>query len=118
MPSTLRIIDYYPGGFQSEGVRVYMAAISRTVIGIKEGNMADAYQLVDAQSHLASEIDGMIGFLAAQTGENELTVMGVYESTKAAEAATPVVMRAMGTMASLMEGEPNRGIYPGVWFSE
>ena len=95
-----------------------MAAISRTVIGIKEGNMGDAYQLVDAQSHLASEIDGMIGFLAAQTGENELTVMGVYESTKAAEAATPVVMRAMGTMASLMEGEPNRGKYPGVWFSE
>tara|TARA_B100000029_G_scaffold485582_1_gene539060 strand:+ start:161 stop:445 length:285 start_codon:yes stop_codon:yes gene_type:complete len=94
-----------------------MAAISRTVLSIKEGEMDEAYKLVDAQSHLASEIEGMIGFLVAQTGDSELTIMGVYESTKAAEAATPIVMQAMGTMGSLLEGQPDRGVYPGVWFS-
>ena len=54
-----------------------MAAISRTILSIKEGEMGEAYKLVDAQSHLASEIEGMIGFLVAQTGDSELTIMGV-----------------------------------------
>ena len=79
-----------------------MAAISRTILSIKEGEMGEAYKLVDAQSHLASEIEGMIGFLVAQTGDSELTIMGVYESTKAAEAATPIVMKSMATMSSLL----------------
>ena len=67
-----------------------MAAISRTVINIKEGKMEEAYKLLDSKTQMISDIDGLIGFLIAQTGENELTGMGVYENTKSAEAVAPV----------------------------
>ena len=94
-----------------------MAAISRTVINIKEGRMEEAYKLLDSKTKMISDIDGLIGFLIAQTGENELTGMGVYENTKSAEAVAPVFREVMGEMAPLVDGQPERGIYPGIWVS-
>ena len=94
-----------------------MAAISRTVINIKEGKMQEAYNLLDSKTQMISDIDGLIGFLIAQTGENELTGMGVYENTKSAEAVAPVFREVMGEMAPLVDGQPERGIYPGIWVS-
>ena len=94
-----------------------MAAISRTVINIREGKMEEAYKLLDSKTQMISEIDGLIGFLIAQTGENELTGMGVYENTKAAEAVTPGFMEVMSEMAPLVDGQPDRGVYPGIWVS-
>ena len=94
-----------------------MAAISRTVINIKEGKMEEAYKLLDSKTQMISDIDGLIGFLIVQTGENELTGMGVYENTKSAEAVAPVFREVMGEMAPLVDGQPERGIYPGIWVS-
>ena len=42
-----------------------MAAISRTVINIREGKMEEAYKLLDSKTQMISEIDGLIGFLFA-----------------------------------------------------
>ena len=66
---------------------------------------------------MISDIAGLRGFLIAQTAENELTGMGVYENTKAAEAVAPVFMEVMSEMAPLVDGQPERGIYPGIWVS-
>ena len=55
-----------------------MAGISMTVASIQPGKMEEAYKFVDTQSNLASTIDGMTGFAVAATGDNELTVIGVY----------------------------------------
>ena len=94
-----------------------MAGISMTVASIQPGKMEEAYKFVDTQSNLASTIDGMTGFAVAATGDNELTVIGVYETTAAAEAASPVVQGVFSEMASLMAAPPERGVFSGVWFS-
>ena len=94
-----------------------MAGISKTVVGIQAGKMDQAYKFIDSQSHLASEIDGMIGFAVAATGENELTVIGIYESSKAAEAASSTISGVFSEMAPLMSNTPERGVFSGVWFS-
>ena len=94
-----------------------MAAISRTVLTIKEGKMKEAYDFLDSKTQMISEMDGLIGFLIAQTDDNELTAMGGYENTEAAEAVTPVFMEVMGEMASLVDSQSGRGVYPGIWGS-
>ena len=97
--------------------KINMAAISRTVMTIKEGKMKEAYDFLDSKTQMISEIDGLIGFLIAQTADNELTGMGVYESSEAAEAVTPIFIEVMGEMASLVDGQSGRGVYPGIWVS-
>ena len=97
--------------------KINMAAISRTVMNIKTGKMKEAYDFLDSKTQMISEMDGLIGFLIAQTDDNELTAMGGYENTEAAEAVTPIFMEVMGEMASLVDGQSGRGVYPGIWVS-
>ena len=94
-----------------------MAAISRTVLTIKEGKMKEAYDFLDSKPQMISEMDGLIGFLIAQTDDNELTARGVYENTEAAEAVTAIFIEVMGEMASLVDSQSGRGVYPGIWVS-
>ena len=94
-----------------------MAAKSRTVLTIKEGKMKEAYDFLDSKTQMNSEMDGLIGFLIAQTDDNELTAMGGYENTEAAEAVTPIFIEVMGEMASLVDSQSGRGVYPGIWVS-
>ena len=94
-----------------------MAAISRTVLTIKEGKMKEAYDFLDSKTQMISEMDGLIGFLIAQTDDNELTAMGGYDNTEAAEAVTPIFIEVMGEMASLVDSQSGRGVYPGIWVS-
>ena len=94
-----------------------MAAISRTVLTIKEGKMKEAYDFLDSKTQMISEMDGLIGFLIAQTDDNEVTAMGGYENTEAAEAVTPIFIEVMGEMASLVDSQSGRGVYPGIWVS-
>ena len=70
------------------------------------------------RSNLVTEIDGMIGLAVAVTGEDEITIIGVYESSKAAQAASDTVQKVFYDMASLMTSSPDRGVYSGVWFSK
>ena len=83
-----------------------MAAISRTVMTIKKGKMEESYKIFDSKSQMLSGIDGLMGFLIVQTGDNELTGMGVQENTHTSEAVTPLFMDVMGEIALLVDGQP------------
>ena len=54
----------------------------------------------------------------AVTGTDEITIIGVYESTKSAEAASATVQKVFSEMAPLMATPPDRGVYSGVWFGK
>ena len=94
-----------------------MAGISKTVVSIKPGKIAEATKYMDSQEHLVTELDGIIGFADAKTGDNELTIIGVYESTEAATAASPVVQEVFAEMAAIVAAPPERGVFSGAWFS-
>ena len=94
-----------------------MSGISKTVVSIKPGKIAEANKYVDSQAHLVTELDGIIGFAVAKTGDNELTIIGVYESTDAATAASPVVQEVFAEMAAIVAAPPERGVFSGAWFS-
>jgi len=93
-----------------------MAGISKTVVSLQSGKMGEVSKFIDSQSHLVTELTGAIGFAIAVTGEDEMTIIGVYESTKAAEDASGTVQEIFSDMASFMQSPPNRGVYSGAWF--
>jgi hypothetical protein len=53
----------------------------------------------------------------AVTGEDEITIIGVYESSKDANAAADTVQKVFAGAASFMAAPPERGVFSGVWFS-
>ena len=95
-----------------------MAGISKTVVSLHPGKLEEVSKFIDSRSNLVTEIDGMIGLAVAVTGEVEITIIGVYESSKAAQAASDTVQKVFYDMASLMTSSPDRGVYSGVWFSK
>ena len=95
-----------------------MAGISKTVVSLHPGKLEEVSKFIDSRSNLVTEIDGMIGLAVAVTGEDEITIIGVYESSKAAQAASDPVQKVFYDMASLMTSSPDRGVYSGVWFSK
>ena len=95
-----------------------MAGISKTVVSLHPGKLEEVSKFIDSRSNLVTEIDGMIGLAVAVTGEDEITIIGVYESSKAAQAASDTVQKVFYDMASLMTSSPDRGVYYGVWFSK
>ena len=94
-----------------------MAGISKSVVSLHPGKMGEVTKFIDSRSDLVTEIDGMIGLAVAVTGEDEITIIGIYESSKAAQAASDTVQKVFSDMASLMTSPPDRGVYSGVWFS-
>ena len=95
-----------------------MAGISKTVVSLHPGKLEEVSKFIDSRSNLVTEIDGMIGLAVAVTGEDEITIIGGYESSKAAQAASDTVQKVFYDMASLMTSSPDRGVYSGVWFSK
>ncbi len=95
-----------------------MAGISKTVVSLHPGKIEEVSKFIDSRSNLVTEIDGMIGLAFAVTVEDEITIIGVYESSKAAQAASDTVQKVFYDMASLMTSSPDRGVYSGVWFSK
>ena len=93
-----------------------MAGISKTVVSLQPGKMEEVTKYIDSQSHLVTELDGIIGFTVAVTGKDEITIIGIYESTIFAEAASSTVHKVFSEMASLMISPPDRGVYSGAWF--
>ena len=59
-----------------------MAGISKTVVSIQAGKMEEITKYIDSQAGLVTEVDGMIGFSVAVTGEDEITIIGIYESSQ------------------------------------
>ena len=95
-----------------------MSGISKTVVSLQPGKMEEVTKFIDTQSHLVTELEGIIGFAVAVTGTDEITIIGVYESTKSAEAASATVQKVFSEMAPLMSAPPDRGVYSGVWFGK
>jgi len=94
-----------------------MAGISKTVVSLHPGKMEEVTKYIDSQAGLVTELEGMVGFAVAVTGEDEITIIGVYESSKEAKAASETVQKVFAGAASFMSAPPERGVYSGVWFS-
>ena len=70
-----------------------MAGISTTVVNLKPGKMEEVTKFIDSQSNLVTELEGIIGFGVAVTGEDELTIIGVYQSSQNARDASDTVQK-------------------------
>ena len=79
-----------------------MAGISKTVVSLQPGKMEEVTKFIDEQSGLVTELDGIIGFAVAVTGEDELTIIGLYESSQNARDAADTVQKVFSDMASCL----------------
>ena len=93
-----------------------MAGISKTVISLQPGKMEEATKFIDAQSGVVTQFEGMIGFAVAVTGEDEITIIGLYESSQNARDASDGVQKVFSDMAPFVASPPERGVYSGAWF--
>jgi quinol monooxygenase YgiN len=56
----------------------------------KPGKVAEAAKQIEANVvPMVSQVPGFISFTLAQTGENQITIMGLFENQAAAEQAGP-----------------------------
>ena len=70
-----------------------MAGISKTVVSLQPGKMEEVTKFIDEQSGLVTQLAGIIGFAVAVTGEDELTIIGLYESSQNARDASDTVQK-------------------------
>ena len=94
-----------------------MAGISKTVISLQPGKMEEVTKLIDSTSSQVLALEGVIGFAVAVTGEDEITVIGIYQSSQNARDASETVQPVMSELAAFATAPPDRGVYSGVWFS-
>ena len=94
-----------------------MAGISKTVISLQPGKMEEVTKLIDSRANLVTELEGIIGFAVAVTGEDEITVIGVYQSSQNMNDANESIREIMSGLVPFAAGPPDRGLYSGVWFS-
>ena len=80
-----------------------MAGISTTVVNLKPGKMEEVTKFIDSQSSLVTELEGIIGFGVAVTGEDELTIIGVYQSSQNARDASDTVQKVFSEMADFLD---------------
>ena len=93
-----------------------MAGISKTVVNLQPGKMEEVTKFIDSQAGLVTELDGMIGFAVAVTGADELTIIGLYESSQNARDASDTVQKVFSDIAAFVASPPERDVYSGVWF--
>ena len=93
-----------------------MAGISKTVISLQPGKMEEVTKFIDAQSGSVTTLDGMIGFAVAVSGENEITIIGLYQSSQNARDASDTVQKIFSDMAPFVTSPPDINVYSGVWF--
>ena len=94
-----------------------MAGISKTVVNLKPGKMEEVTKFIDSQSGLVTGLEGNIGFAVAITGEDELTIIGIYQSSQNARDASDTVQQVFSEMADFVASPPDRSVSSGVWFS-
>ena len=93
-----------------------MPGISKTVVSLQPGKMEEVSKFLDAQSGAVTELDGMIGFAVAVTGEDEITLIGLYESSQNARDASDTGQTIFADMALFVASPPKRSVYSGAWF--
>ena len=94
-----------------------MPGISKTVISLQPGKMDEVTKLIDSTSSQVLALEGVIGFAVAVTGEDEITVIGVYQSSQNMNDANESIREIMSGLVPFAAGPPDRGLYSGVWFS-
>lgn len=81
-----------------------MVAASKRIVTIQTGKTEEVLKLLSFQQNSTSSIDEMIGFAAAQTGDSEHTLTGIYEDMQSAEPPPSVVQNVFSTMKSFIDG--------------
>lgn len=93
-----------------------MAGISRTVVNLQPGKMEEVTKFIDENAGLVTSLEGNIGLGIAVTGEDEITIIGVYESSQNARDASDTVQGIFSDMAPFVASPPDRNVYSGAWF--
>jgi quinol monooxygenase YgiN len=93
-----------------------MPGISKTVVSLQSGKMEDVTKFLDEKAGVVNQLPGVIGFAVAVTGEDEITIIGLYESSQNARDAADTVKTIFAEMASFVAAPPNREVYSGAWF--
>ena len=93
-----------------------MAGISRTVVSLQPGKMEEVTKFIDENAGLVTALEGNIGLGIAVTGEDEITVIGVYESSQNARDAAETAQKIFSEMGSFVTSVSERSVSSGVWF--
>ena len=93
-----------------------MPGISKTVVNLQPGKMEEVTKFLDEQAGLVNELDGIIGFAVAVTGEDEITIIGLFKSSQNARDAADTVQGIFSDMAPFVASPPDRNVYSGAWF--
>ena len=59
-----------------------MPGISKTVISLKPGTMEDVTKFLDEKAGEINQTPGGLGFAVAVTGEDEITLIGLFEASQ------------------------------------
>ena len=70
-----------------------MNAVSKTIIQIKLGKRGEVEDYIDQKTSEVNAIPGIKTWGIIYTGENEVTVIAVYENKKSAEQATEYAIK-------------------------
>ena len=87
-----------------------MKVASRTIVQIKPEKQKEVDSFMKDKAGQISSIEGLITWGYINTGENEITVIAVYDSQ--ADAVNTVLADA----ASLVVAPPVRNIYEAHWY--
>ena len=87
-----------------------------TVIKMKPDTQNEAEAMIDQKAKEISSISGLISWGNIYTGENEATVIAVYDSRESAENATKFVNEVLADFAQFVTAPPVRNIYDARWF--
>ena len=93
-----------------------MPGISKTVVSLKPGSMEDITKFIDEKSDEINQTAGGLGFAVAVTGEDEITIIGLYEASQNARDAGDKVQEYFSEMAPFVAAPPNREVFSGAWF--
>ena len=58
-----------------------MPGISKTVVSLQPGKMEDVTKFLDEKAGEIDQLAGGLGFAVAVTGEDEITIIGLYEAS-------------------------------------
>ena len=93
-----------------------MKVASRTIVQIKPEKQKEVDSFMKDKAGQISSIEGLITWGYINTGENEITVIAVYDNQGDAENATPYVNTVLADAASLVVAPPVRNIYEAHWY--
>ena len=93
-----------------------MPGISRTTVSLKPGKMEEISKFLDEKADEINQFVGALGFEVAVASEDEITVIGLYESSQNARDAADTGSSIFAEIAPFVATSPNREVFSGSWF--